>query len=201
MKSDRIFYLDIVRLLACCMVVLMHSPMPTSQENSLLALGIGYVTAPCIGLFFMVSGALLLPVREDAKVFLRKRLGKVLFPTLIWSLFYIVVRCVDESSYDIAHIARQVLSMPFSAQGSGVMWFMYTLTGLYIVAPVISPWLETVKKSTLELYLILWLVTMCFPLIETTLDVNSGVTGLYYYISGYIGFTEKSAGQRSTELR
>ncbi len=83
---------------------------------------------------------------------------------------------------------HQVLSIPFSAQGSGIMWFMYTLIGLYIVSPVISPWLETVKKSTLELYIAFWLLTMCFPLFEMALEVNSGITGLYYYLSGYIGY-------------
>ncbi len=101
MKTGRIFYLDVVRLLACSMVVLMHSPMPTCHENRLLVLGIGYLTAPCIGLFFMVSGALLLPVRNDAKDFLQKRLGKILAPTVVWTLFYISVKCMSECSFDI----------------------------------------------------------------------------------------------------
>ncbi|MDE7146264.1 MAG: acyltransferase family protein, partial [Duncaniella sp.] len=74
MRGGRILYLDVVRLMACCMVVLMHSPMPATQENSLFLLALSYMTAPCIGLFLMVSGALLLPVREDARVFLRRRL-------------------------------------------------------------------------------------------------------------------------------
>ncbi len=188
MRGGRILYLDVVRLMACCMVVLMHSPMPATQENSLFLLALSYMTAPCIGLFLMVSGALLLPVREDARVFLRRRLGKVLIPALVWTLFYIVVKSLSDDSVDISAIACRVLSVPFSPQGSGVMWFMYTLIGLYIISPVISPWLEDVKKPTLQLYLSFWFLTLCFPLVEIVLDVNTGITGLYYYLSGYIGY-------------
>lgn len=50
--------LDLIRIIACTMVVLMHSPMPTENANGLLLSSLSYFTAPCIGLFFMVSGAL-----------------------------------------------------------------------------------------------------------------------------------------------
>lgn len=51
--------LDVIRILACVMVVLIHSPLPESNaDNSLLLVLVSYLAAPCIGLFFMVSGAL-----------------------------------------------------------------------------------------------------------------------------------------------
>lgn len=60
--KKRNLHLDIVRILACIMVILMHSPIPSSNNaNGLLLSSLSYFTAPCIGLFFMVSGALLLP--------------------------------------------------------------------------------------------------------------------------------------------
>ena len=51
--------LDLIRIIACTMVVLMHSR--TENANGLLLSSLSYFTAPCIGLFFMVSGVLLLP--------------------------------------------------------------------------------------------------------------------------------------------
>ncbi len=47
--------LDLLRVIAMMMIVLMHSPMPGSASGLVLA-GLSYVTAPGIGLFFMVSG-------------------------------------------------------------------------------------------------------------------------------------------------
>ena len=69
--------LDIIRLLDCFMVVLMHSPMPLVNANGPFLAAMSYFMAPCIGLFFMVSGALLLPVKTDYFTFLRRRFGKI----------------------------------------------------------------------------------------------------------------------------
>lgn len=82
----RNYPLDLVRVTACLMVVLMHSPMPSENANGIFLSLLSYMTAPCIGLFLMVSGALLLPVKEGTGSFLRRRLGKILGPTLVWSL-------------------------------------------------------------------------------------------------------------------
>lgn len=88
MTKQRDYSLDLVRILACFMVVLMHSPMQTENANGLLLSSLSYFTAPCIGLFFMVSGALLLPQpsiliyyanaysESSTLTFLKKRLKK-----------------------------------------------------------------------------------------------------------------------------
>ena len=60
-NKQRVFYLDLIRVVACMMVVLMHAPMPTKNAVGIFSVGISYFTMPCIGLFFAVSGALLLP--------------------------------------------------------------------------------------------------------------------------------------------
>lgn len=59
--KQRDFSLDMLRIVACVMVVLMHSPIPSDSANGMILSSLSYFTAPCIGLFFMVSGALILP--------------------------------------------------------------------------------------------------------------------------------------------
>lgn len=89
----RTYYLDILRIFACLLVILMHSPSPNTvaQPSSFFLSGISYFTMPCIGLFFMVSGALLLPATATATEFLKRRLGRVLLPTVFWSAMYITL--------------------------------------------------------------------------------------------------------------
>lgn len=134
--KDRDISLDIIRIFACCLVVLMHSPLPSSNANGPFLSGLSYVTAPCIGLFFMVSGALLMPVKMDYFTFIRKRLSKVVIPTLAWTALYLLLRVYFSESE--LNIVRALASVPFSAQGEGVLWFMYTLIGLYLLAPILS---------------------------------------------------------------
>ena len=117
--KERNYQLDLLRTIACLMVVLMHSPNPRSGLGSMECVGISLFTVPCIGLFFMVSGALLLPVRMSYFDFLKRRLGKVLIPTLFFTLFYIAIAmCYGELS--VSSLVSVLCSIPFSAQGHGV---------------------------------------------------------------------------------
>lgn len=60
--KQRIVSYDILRVLACLMVVFMHSPMPSEKAISIFNFGISYFTSPCVPMFFAISGALILPV-------------------------------------------------------------------------------------------------------------------------------------------
>lgn len=168
------------------MVVLMHSPIPTDDAPGPFLAALSYLTAPCIGLFFMVSGALLLPVRQSYPAFLRRRMGKVLGPTLFWTAVYIAYKLYQApDSIDLIHT---VISLPFVPQGNGVLWFMYTLIGLYLLAPVLSPWIETATRRDMQIVLALWAVTLCYPIIGHWAIINESNTGILYYFGGYAGY-------------
>lgn len=176
---------DILRVLACIFIVCMHAPVPNEQANGLFLSTLSYLTAPGIGLFFMLSGALLLPLKTDTFTFLKRRLTKVIYPTLFWTLFYLGLNlALGKESFEI----KNVLSIPFSTQGNSVLWFMYTLIGLYLLSPILSHWLKNSSKKEIELYLGLWLVSLCYPLIKSFLTVNQGNTGILYYFTGYAGY-------------
>lgn len=178
--------LDIVRVLACLMVVFMHSPIPSDNASGAFLTALSYVTAPCIGLFFMVSGALLLPVKTDYVTFIKKRFSKIVIPTLLWSLLYISLKLYNSESE--INLLQSLVSLPFSAQGEGVLWFMYTLAGLYLLAPILSAWIENATKRELEIVLLLWCVTLCYPLLSFYIWPNTGTTGILYYFTGYAGY-------------
>lgn len=61
MIKQRDLSLDLLRIVACVMVVMMHSPIPSDNSDGIILSSLSYFTAPCIGLFFMDSGALFLP--------------------------------------------------------------------------------------------------------------------------------------------
>lgn len=178
--------LDIIRILACFMVVLMHSPVPSENADGIFLNIMGYFTAPCIGLFFMVSGALLLPIKTDYVAFIRKRFSKIAIPTIIWSLVYILFKLYDSDSE--IDIFQSIVSIPFSPQGNGVLWFMYTLAGLYLLAPILSAWLERATQHEIIIVLMLWCITLCYPLFDFDISINTSTTGVLYYFTGYAGY-------------
>lgn len=184
--KERDASLDVLRILACFLVVLMHSPLPSENADGAFLNIINFVTAPCIGLFFMVSGALLLPVKTEYFSFIHKRFSKILVPTLLWSFIYICLKLFDGGS-DI-NLWQTLASIPFSAQGDGVLWFMYTLAGLYLLAPILSRWIEKASKKEIEFILILWAITQCYPILNFWLTINTSTAGVLYYFTGYVGY-------------
>lgn len=176
--------LDILRIIAIMLIVLMHSPIPGSSSGTILA-GISYLTAPGIGIFFMVSGALLLGNKLSQREFLKRRFSKVLWPTLFWTAFYIAVNCIKAHEWPSP---RTILSIPFSAQGHGVLWFMYTLAGLYLLTPILSRWLQSASKREVEFYLLIWATTLLYPYLKMGLAIEVSNVGILYYFTGYIGY-------------
>jgi len=185
--KGRILYLDVIRILACVMIVAMHAPISNTDLSSYVLSTDSLLTAPGIGLFIMVSGALLLPVNIPTKMFLKRRIVKVTFPTLFWTLFYMLVYWYDYGleGIDLWHV---LLSIPFSSQFSVVLWYMYMLVGLYLLAPILSPWLRQAGKNELKFYLFLWAITLCYPYIRDYVSVNESHTGILYYFGGYVGY-------------
>ena len=190
--KQRDLSLDLLRIVACVMVVMMHSPIPSDNSDGIILSSLSYFTAPCIGLFFMISGALILPPpiaseSNTALPFLRKRLKRVLMPTLVWTFFYIAIKWFDGNTTS-SEVLTSIFSIPFSAQGHGVLWFMYTLLGLYLVTPILHAWLRNASEKDIRFYLLLWLITMCYPLLQIFVEVNDTSTGMLYYFSGYVGY-------------
>lgn len=178
-------YLDVIRTIACMMVIIMHAPIPGvgAESHGPFLVLISYLTTPCVPLFFMVSGSLLLPCQKEVTAinYFKKRIGKVAGPTIAFSLFYMAIN--ESTNWSIS-----ILSIPFSIQGHGILWFMYTLVGLYLLVPIISPWIKQASKRELEIYLLLWIITQCYPYLSLFLEVNSSNTGILYYFTGYADY-------------
>ena len=183
--KERIIAYDYIRIVAMLLVVACHCFGDVSNTSNVVISLLSYFEAPCNGLFFAVSGALLLPINPphtymNTRAFLTKRLKKVVIPTMFWSVIYLAL------NHNLNLVS--VCSIPFSAQGASVLWFMYVMVGIYIVAPIISPWLEKIEKKTLEMYLGFWLITLCYPILKNWLIVNETVSGVLFYFSGYVGY-------------
>lgn len=185
--KNRILYLDFIRIIACVMIIAMHAPIPNTGLGSYVLSIDSLLTAPGIGLFVMVSGALLLPVNMPTRLFLKKRFGKIIGPIVFWTLFYFCMAPYIET-VNRGNGMWSFLSLPFSSQFNSVLWFMYMLAGLYLLAPILSAWLKQTTQKELEFYLFLWLVSMCYPLIRTIVVVDENCSGILYYFRGYAGY-------------
>lgn len=145
-REGRDYSLDIIRVIACLMVVLMHSPSKETGLDGVSYHVIDMISQPCIGLFFMVSGALLLPTKLPYFEFVKRRIAKIIRPTLIFSILTLILAW-GFGEINGQFLIKNILSIPFATYRAGVLWFMYPLIGMYLMAPIVSPFLEKATKK------------------------------------------------------
>lgn len=218
-EQSRIVWVDVLRLVALLMVIAAHSVdiyNATPQEDPSAGFWGGFIGSlmrPSVPLFAMMTGLLLLPVRESAGVFYRKRIPRVLIPMVLWSaVYYLVpwltgVAGLDKSvittlfpfefapSQSLGDALRNIAMIPFAFNGYTIhMWYLYMLTGLYLLMPFFSAWVERNDRTLIRTYIILWGCSLLLPYLSQVLTPDLfGVCawndfGTFYYFAGFTGY-------------
>lgn len=73
------------------------------------------------------------------------------------------------------------------------LWFVYMMLGLYLIMPVISPWLQKVGKKEEGFFIGLWAFTLCLYLFRYFFGPVFGECWwnpypFFYYVSGFVGY-------------
>ena len=223
-KNQHIVWLDVVRFIAMFTVVCCHctdpfnfypGTAPNIGEIKLWGAIYGSVLRPCVPLFVMITGALLLPVRGDASTFYKKRIPRVFYPFLIWSVLYNLFPWItgllglnpqiilDFFPYAGEEVMQQsfsvsleyILMIPFNFSILAVhMWYIYLLIGLYLYLPIFSAWVEKASQRAKLMFLLAWGVTLLLPYyyqfvsnyLWGTCSWNS--FGMLYAFAGFNGY-------------
>ena len=207
MKSERVVFLDWMRVAACFMVMAIHSAEPfylggeapnvtyvASRWDMLWVTVTECICRVCVPLFVMASSYLLFPVRRPTGEFLRRRLVRVAVPFAIWAAAYV---------WQAGGRTGQLL-FNFPDEG-GHLWFVPMLLGLYLLMPLLSPWAEKVSERELKGWIAAWFFTTLFPFLRRAWgacfgDPSFGAVpylygecpwnsfGAFHYVSGFVGY-------------
>lgn len=218
-QSSRIVWLDVLRLVALLMVIAGHSVdiyNATPQQNltdGFWGAFIGSLMRPSVPIFAMMTGLLLLPVRESAGDFYRRRIPRVLVPMVVWSvLYYLVPWMTGVLGCDVSIVSvlypfefspsqqfgdalNNIAKIPFTFNGYTThMWYLYMLIGLYLLMPFFSAWLEKNDRTLVRTFMVLWCVSLLLPYLSQILSPDIwGVCawndfGTLHYFSGFAGY-------------
>lgn len=219
--KPRIVWLDVLRLIAILLVIACHctdplNASPEARSNpdiSFWGSVYGSFLRPCVPLFVMMTGFLLLPVRQNASAFYKKRIPRVFFPFLLWSILFNLAPwfiqfiggtkelVIDffpwdpNPSADFADALKNIAMIPvhFTVYATP-MWYVYTLIGLYLYMPVFSSWVEKASNREKQWFLVAWMATLFLPYLMVfyseyllgTCSWNS--FGMLYYFAGFNGY-------------
>ena len=213
MKEQRIVFIDYIRVVACFLVMLVHasecfysgsaaglvghySLLPDETTRFWVSFYDGTVARTCVPLFMIVSAFLLVPLKSGQTMgsFYRRRFTRVLPPTIAFLLLYIVLPPLF-GWMDWGQAAADLKMLPLNFPSmAGHLWFMYPLIGLYLIIPVVSPWLERSSAWEERVFIWLFVASTFIPWIHHW--ITPEVWGecfwnrfhTLWYFSGYLGY-------------
>ncbi len=223
-SKNHIVWLDVVRFIAMFTVVCCHctdpfnfypGTAPDIDDIKFWGAAYGAFLRPCVPLFVMITGALLLPVRGEVSVFYKKRISRVLWPFLIWSVLYALFPWVlgllgfspetlvlffpysgdDAMRQSLDVSLNYIAQIPFNFSAIAVhMWYIYLLIGLYLYVPVFSAWVEKASRRAQRWFLIAWGITLFLPYYQEFVGdylwgtCSWNAFGMLYYFAGFNGY-------------
>jgi surface polysaccharide O-acyltransferase-like enzyme len=146
-----------------------------------------------VPLFVIISGYLVLPIKETPSSFYKKRFTRILFPFIFWSVLYAIIPYFLRE-YELSEALANAAHIGINFQGSaGHLWFVYMLIGLYLFIPFISPWVSSASRRFKLFFLILWGLTLLIPFVKRLYPEIWGEAywnqfHSAYYFSGYLGY-------------
>lgn len=162
-QTGRVWYLDMLRILAILTVVLRHEiPLmrlsdvpiqsaPWRMMNVLSALCVWDVPA-----MFMVSGALMLSEDRPVEIgrLYRRNIARLMVSFCFWSAVYALAFCIIQDKGKWTFL-NQFL------RGHYHMWFLFSIIALYMLTPLLRS--ITASRKATEYLLLLGLLTVLIP--------------------------------------
>ena len=196
MKQDNLLWIDSLRVLATLSVIFLHVVNQILYQYGNISnfdwwVGNIYDSSVrfCVPIFLMISGALILSkTYESIGVYLKKRVLRILFPFLFWSMIYIAKDAFFKFHHGEYTTITELLKFILIQLKDGAsihLWYIYLIIGLYLFFPVIGKWINKSNKHEIEYFIGIWLITIFagLPFIREIIP-NIDIT----YFSGYIGF-------------
>lgn len=218
----RIVWADLLRFVDIMMVICIHCSDPfnvspearSNPEYNLWGSIYGAFLRPCVPLFVMLTGMLLLPIQQDMGQFYKKRMMRVIVPFLIWSLLYNLFPLLtgimgwdssiltkmfayagENPSQSWESSLHNIYMIPFNFNVYTIpLWYIYMLIGLYLFMPFFSAWLKQATDKQMKVFLFIWGITLFLPYCNEYISNYILGTcawnnfGTLYYFAGFNGY-------------
>lgn len=195
----RILWVDLIRAFSGFGVIFTHvtmevvnfwgkRPIQTGDEGWwTTSVFYAYLARSALGLFFMLSGYLLLSKHsEDTFGFLKKSLWKLLVPLAFWGTVYILWRG-NLPEHPIKLVKHILLSLA-TGKVEFHLWFLYAFVGLYLFVPILRIFLRAAHERDVWYYVAVWFLLV--PVASLIFHLTNDAIALmnYAFFSGFIGY-------------
>ncbi len=203
LSGPRKQFLDVLRVLATCAVVLMHvltgatdvTDASIVPEYRSLLLSVMDLVTWCVPIFLLISGYLFLNPKRTLTypVMIKKYCRRIALAILLFGVPYAASELVvTERTFRIRMIP-EALKMTLTGHTWSHMWYLYLIFFLYLVTPLLKKVLRVLPVwGVAAVMAVIFLGSSVAPFLNKVLDVNSipvlpdGGVYFLYYLCGYL---------------
>lgn len=171
---------DRLRNLATVLVIAIHVSAPVAHQYPDLNTWHWWagnwwdsLARPSVNMFVMLSGYLLLGKDYPTGDFLKKRFARVLIPALVWMCGYMIYGHIAKNSpASIREAALKIVEGPVHYH----LWFIYMILGLYLVYPILRPWVRQARERDFRYFFVLCIIgTWLYKILTTFFGIKIGL--------------------------
>ena len=203
LSGPRKQFLDVLRVLATCAVVLMHvltgatdvTDASIVPEYRSLLLSVMDLVTWCVPIFLLISGYLFLnPERTlTYPVMIKKYCRRIALAILLFGVPYAASELVVAERTFRIRMIPEALKMTLTGHTWSHMWYLYLILFLYLITPLLKKVLRVLPVwGVVAMMAVIFLGSSVAPFLNKVLDVNSSPVlpdgGVYflYYLCGYL---------------
>jgi peptidoglycan/LPS O-acetylase OafA/YrhL len=203
LSGPRKQFLDVLRVLATCAVVLMHvltgatdvTDASIVPEYRSLLLSVMDLVTWCVPIFLMISGYLFLnPERTlTYPVMIKKYCRRIALAILLFGVPYAASELVVAERTFRIRMIPEALKMTLMGHTWSHMWYLYLILFLYLITPLLKKVLRVLPVwGVVAMMAVIFLGSSVAPFLNKVLDVNSipvlpdGGVYFLYYLCGYL---------------
>lgn len=202
LSGPRKQFLDVLRVLATCAVVLMHvltgaidvTDTSIVPEYRSLLLSVMDLVTWCVPIFLLISGYLFLnPERTlTYPVMIKKYCRRIALAILLFGVPYAASELVVAERTFRIRMIPEALKMTLTGHTWSHMWYLYLILFLYLITPLLKKVLRVLPVwGVVAMMAVIFLGSSVAPFLNKVLDVNSipvlpdGGVYFLYYLCGY----------------
>lgn len=203
LSGPRKQFLDVLRVLATCAVVLMHvltgatdvTDASIVPEYRSLLLSVMDLVTWCVPIFLLISGYLFLnPERTlTYPVMIKKYCRRIALAILLFGVPYAASELVVAERTFRIRMIPEALKMTLMGHTWSHMWYLYLILFLYLITPLLKKVLRVLPVwGAAAVMAVIFLGSSVAPFLNKVLDVNSipvlpdGGVYFLYYLCGYL---------------
>lgn len=178
--------LDALRIVAMLMVILIHTSgkgFPNLSDHWWAVNTYESLSRACVPIFFMITGALLLPRSHTVKNVLQ-RSWRIAFVLVAWSVIFLLYGRYKAASLPDLAMLRAWVGEILRGPVMGHLWYLYSLIAAYFFIPVLAGFFKTTEVRLQALVLCVWFIGgSLLPFLNRTHgDLKLGIDIQFFYI-------------------